>query len=337
MSAPSEHTAGRDTRPPRAQRRPPAPRGRRAGVLAVAATAVLALAGCAQYTGGGEGPLEGTEIAFGSKDFTEQRVLGQIAVQYLRSQGADVWDQTGLVSSQAVRDSLLRGDIDAYWEYTGTAWITYFGHDEPITDAQKLFDAVSDEDLRENGIAWIDKAPLNNTYAFATKRTTSEQLGVDSLGQIKDLLASPEGKDVTFCVNSEFANRPDGMPGVQRAYGFRVPANQLLRLDTGLIYSQTGNGTCTFGAVFETDGRIKGLDLVTLEDPKKFFPLANAAISIRQDVLEEHPQIESLMKPIAAKLTTEQMQTLNARVDIDGVLPDKVARDWLRDEGFVED
>lgn len=314
--------------------------GRRIGTRALAAllaTATLALGGCAgRYSGGGEGPLKGAEIAFGSKDFTEQKILGQIAVQYLRSQGADVWDQTGLVSSQAVRDSLMRGDIDAYWEYTGTAWITYFGHDEPIVDPQKQFDAVRDEDATR-GIAWIDKAPLNNTYAFAIERTAAERLGIDSLAQIEKLLASPDGKRVTFCVESEFANRPDGFPGVQRAYGFRVPARQVKRLDTGLIYSQTGNGTCTFGEVFETDGRIEGLDLLVLEDPKRFFPPYNAAISIREDVLAEHPEIEALMRPIAAKLTTAQMQKLNAEVDIDGRLPDKVARDWLRDEGFVED
>jgi osmoprotectant transport system substrate-binding protein len=314
--------------------------GRRFGVRALAAllaTATLALGGCAgRYSGGGEGPLEGAEIAFGSKDFTEQKILGQIAVQYLRAQGAGVWDQTGLVSSQAVRDSLVRGDIDAYWEYTGTAWITYFGHDEPIVDPQKQFDAVREEDATR-GIAWIDNAPLNNTYAFAVKRATAERLGIDSLAQIEELLASPEGRDVTFCVESEFANRPDGFPGVQRAYGFRVPARQVKRLDTGLIYSQTGNGTCTFGEVFETDGRIEGLDLLVLDDPKRFFPPYNAAISIRQDVLDRYPQIEELMKPVAAKLTTKQMQQLNAEVDIDGRLPDKVARDWLRDEGFVED
>lgn len=306
--------------------------------LALLAAVALALGGCAgRYSGGGEGPLQGAKIAFGSKDFTEQKILGQISVQYLRAKGADVWDQTGLVSSQAVRDSLLRGDIDAYWEYTGTAWITYFGHDEPIADPQKQFDAVAKEDRRDNGIVWIDKAPLNNTYAFATKRATGERLKIDSLSQMADLLASPEGKDVTFCVESEFANRPDGFPGVQRAYGFKVPAGQVKRLDTGLIYSQTGNGTCTFGEVFETDGRVKGLDLALLKDPKGFFPPYNAAISIREDVLKRYPQIEELMKPVAAKLTTEQMQTLNAQVDIDGRLPDKVAHDWLREEGFVKD
>lgn len=303
------------------------------GVLAL----VPALAGCgAQYSGGGEGPLKGAKIAFGSKDFTEQKVLGQIAVQYLRSKGADVWDQTGLVSSQAVRGSLERDDIDAYWEYTGTAWITYFGHDKPIQDTKEQYDAVAKEDARDNGIDWIDPAPLNNTYAFAIKRSKAKELGITKLSEVEDLIRSDEGEDLTFCVESEFANRPDGFPGVQRTYGFKVPANRVKRLDAGLIYSQTGNGTCTFGEVFTTDGRVEGLDLLPLEDDKAFFPVYQAAISIRQDLLREHPEIERVMRPIADKLTTEQMLELNARVDIEGVLPEKVAEDWLKDEGFVD-
>lgn len=310
---------------------------RRIATLAAVLVTAPLVSGCAaQYSGGGDGPLKGAKIAFGSKDFTEQKVLGQIAVQYLRSQGAAVWDQTGLVSSEAVRGSLVRGDIDAYWEYTGTAWITYFGHDKPIPDPQKQFDAVAKEDLEKHGIRWIDKAPLNNTYGLASKSATAKKLGITKLSQMKELLASPKGKDVTFCIESEFANRPDGFPGVQKTYGFKADPSRVKRLDAGLIYSQTGNGTCTFGEVFETDGRIKGLDLQVIEDDKRFFPPYSAAISIREDWFKQHPQIEQVMAPIAKKLTTEQMQTLNARVDIDGVLPDKVAEDWLDEEGFVK-
>jgi osmoprotectant transport system substrate-binding protein len=306
-----------------------------AGALAVALAP--ALTGCgAQYSGGGEGPLEGAKIAFGSKDFTEQKVLGQIAVQYLRSQGADVWDQTGLVSSQAVRGSLERGDINAYWEYTGTAWITYFGKEKPIQDTKEQYDAVAKEDAAKNRIDWIDPAPLNNTYAFAIKSSKAKELGITKLSDLKELLQKPEGKDLSFCIESEFANRPDGFPGVQKTYGFKVPAGQVKRLDVGLIYSQTGNGTCTFGEVFTTDGRVEGLDLLPLTDDKKFFPVYQAAISIREDLLKEHPQIERVMRPIAEKLTTEEMLKLNAEVDIEGVLPDKVARDWLKDEGFTD-
>ncbi|CAB4958181.1 unannotated protein [freshwater metagenome] len=309
---------------------------RRAPLAALAAGA-LALTGCgAQYSGGGDGPLKGAQIAFGSKSFTEQKVLGQIAVQYLRDQGADVWDQTGLVSSAAVRDSLTRGDIDAYWEYTGTAWLTYFGNDKPIPDADEQFEAVKKEDSTKNGIDWIDRAPLNNTYSLAIAGDRAKELGIDSLGQLKEFLATADGKKATFCVAAEFANRPDGFPGVQRAYGFKVASNRTRRLDEGLIYSQTANGTCTFGAVFETDGRIKGLDLTTLKDPDRFFPPYSGAISIRSAKLREWPQIERLMKPIAEKLTTAKMQELNAKVDIDGQLPEKVAREWLEGEDFID-
>ena len=307
-------------------------------VLAATALGASVLAGCgAQYSGGGDGPLKGAKIAFGSKDFTEQKVLGQIAVQYLRSRGADVWDQTGLVSSQAVRGSLERGDINANWEYTGTAWITYLGHSDPIADTEKQFRAVKEEDERKNDLAWIDPAPLNNTYAFAIKRAKAEELGITKLGELKALIASPKGKDLTFCVESEFANRPDGLPGLQKKYGLRIPKDRIKRLDTGLIYSQTGNGVCTFGEVFTTDGRVEGLDLLPLEDDRKFFPIYQAALNLRGDLLKEHPEIERVMKPVADKLTTREMQRLNARVDIEGVLPDKVAREWLRDEGFVKD
>lgn len=310
---------------------------RRIGTLAAIAAVGTSLSACgAQYSGGGEGPLKGARIAFGSKDFTEQKVLGQIGVQYMRAKGADVWDQTGLVSSQAVRSSIERGDIDANWDYTGTAWITYLGHEKPIQETKAQFDAVKEEDERENGLSWITPAPLNNTYALALKRSKAEELGITKLSEVKDLLASPEGKDATLCVESEFANRPDGLPGLQKAYGLRFAKNRTKRLDTGLIYSQTGNGTCTFGEVFTTDGRVENLDLLTLEDDRKFFPIYQAALNIRTAALEEHPQIEEVMQPVAEKLTTKTMQRLNARVDIEGVLPDKVAREWLEAEGLIE-
>lgn len=307
-------------------------------IVALAASAVLvpALAGCgAQYTGGGEGPLKGAKIAFGSKDFTEQKVLGQIAVQYLRSQGADVWDQTGLVSSQAVRSSIERGDIDANWEYTGTAWITYLGNAKPIAETKAQYEAVKTQDESENGLSWIDPAPLNNTYALAIKRSKAKELGIEKLSDIKELIGGAKGKDLALCVESEFANRPDGLPGLEKTYGLKFTRGNTKRLDTGLIYSQTGNGTCTFGEVFTTDGRIQNLDLLTLEDDKKFFPIYQAALNIRTDVLKKHPQIERVMEPVARRLTTKTMQRLNGRVDIEGVLPDKVAREWLQDERLI--
>jgi osmoprotectant transport system substrate-binding protein len=301
--------------------------------LAVLVLGVV-LAGCGRYSGGGEGPLKGAKIAFGSKEFTEQQILGQIAVQYLRHEGAAVWDQTGLVSSGAVRTALEGGDLDAYWEYTGTAWNTFFSRTDRVPDPDDLLRRVRKEDAK-NGISWVARAPLNDTYALATSAKNSKALGIDSLGQLERFLDSPKGRNAKFCIASEFANRSDGFPGVQRTYGFKPAKGRVLRLDQGLIYSQIKDGTCTFGEVFESDGRIKSFDLVSLKDPKKFFLPYSATISIRTSTLRKYPQIERLMEPIAKKLTTNEMIDLNTKVDVDGELPDKVARDWLKDEGFT--
>ncbi|WP_320671422.1 glycine betaine ABC transporter substrate-binding protein [Patulibacter defluvii] len=311
---------------------------RRTATTAAALLAAVAASGCGVgYSGGGEGPLKGAKLTVGSKDFTEQQVLGQITVQYLRAKGAAVNDQTGLVSTDAVRRSLVNGDIDLYWEYTGTSWITFLGKPKPIADPKKQFDAVAAEDLEQHGIVWIDPSTINNTYAFAIKRSRARELGIRSLDDLPALLRRPEGQKLTFCVEAEFANRPDGFPGVQEAYGFSVPRNRVRRLDTGLIYSQTGNGSCSFGEIFTTDSRVASLDLLPLSDPRRFFPNYNAAVNVREDVLRRWPVLRRLMKPIADRLDNATMQRLNAQVDNEGELPEKVARDWLVDQRLIDD
>jgi len=114
-----------------------------------------------------------------------------------------------------------------------------------------------------------------------------------------------------------------------------VPRRNVRIMDAGVIYDATARGRCTFGEVFTTDGRIKALNLVVLEDDKGFFPNYNVAFNIRSDVARRYPQIRKVIEPVSAELTTEVMQDLNARVDVDGEDPGLVARDWLRSKGFV--
>src|SRR5829696_9249289 len=139
--------------------------------LVVALSVVTAgRTGGAGNQGGSETPkvsLRGAEITVGSKEFTEQLVLGQIAIQALRSREATVKDQTGLSSTNAARGALESGKINMYWEYTGTGWITLLGHEKPIPGARKQYEAVAGEDLEKNGIEWLPPAPANNTFALA--------------------------------------------------------------------------------------------------------------------------------------------------------------------------
>ena len=146
--------------------------------------------------------------------------------------------------------------------------------------------------------------------------------------------------ELTFCVESEFNNRNDGFDPMLEKYGLKrgsdFPAKNVKVLDTGAIYQATDEGTCTFGEVFTTDGRIKALDLTVLEDDKAFFPKYNVAPVLTQAVVEEHPAVKELFAPVVEKLTDDVLIDLNARVDVDGEDPADVAIAWLREAGFIK-
>ncbi len=303
--------------------------------------AVLAVAGCGGAGGGGGGAAGGidlsdAEFTVGSKEFTEQLILGQITLQALEAAGATVNDQIGLAGTVAARKALESGEIDMYWEYTGTGWITHLGHTKPIPDRQKQFEAVAKEDLEKNDIQWLaPPSPANNTYAMAVRSEAYDKLGVKKLSDFKQLIEeNPE--EATICVGTEFATRDDGLPGMEKAYGFQFPSENVVKIDEGQIYQETDKGNrCNFGEVFATDGRIAALDLKVIEDDKSFFPIYNPALNVRKEVVKEYPQIEKLFAPIAKKLDTQTLQKLNAQVDVEGQLPEEVAEQWLSDNGFI--
>ncbi|MGW4791566.1 glycine betaine ABC transporter substrate-binding protein [Nonomuraea sp. NPDC004297] len=280
--------------------------------------------------------LEGAEVRVTSKEFTEQLVLGKIAVLALAAAGADVRDQTNVQGSVNARASLTRGDADLMWEYTGTAWITYLGQTRPIPDAMRLYEAVRDLDLRENGIVWLPPAPLNNTYAIAATRATAEEYG---LTKISDMTKIPVARR-TYCVDHEAFGREDGFLGMLKGYGLTygedVPRGNVRQVSVGILYNSVASGQCAMGLVSSTDGRVKALDLVLLEDDRHFFPLYNAAVTMRLPIARAHPEIARIFAPITARLTNDVMRDLNARVDVDGDVPVLVARDWLRSQGFVK-
>ncbi|WHT19569.1 glycine betaine ABC transporter substrate-binding protein [Crossiella sp. CA-258035] len=305
------------------------------------------LAGCG-LSAGGSTPLHvkpgsiqpvpelvDVELTVGSKDFSEQLVLAYLAEFALSAAGAKVRDLSNIAGSNSGRDALLTGQIDLMWEYTGTGWISYLGHEDPIPDDAGQFEAVRKEDLARNRVVWSLMAPLNNTYAFAMNRKNAERLGVRTMSDMARVTRErPE--EGTFCVENEFASRNDGMPGVQRTYGFEPAPGKAKLLANGPIYQATANGdTCNFGEIFTTDGRVLALDLVLLTDDRNFFPRYNASMTMREETASTHPQITEVLRPVAAKLTNEVMLKLNAEVDVEGKDPAEVARNWLVREGFV--
>jgi len=279
-------------------------------------------------------PLKGAHLTVTSKEFTEQLILGAMMGIAFQAAGADVLDRTGIQGSIGAREAVKSGDADGMYEYTGTAWITYQGNSEPIPDPQKQWQAVHDADLR-NGLTWLPPSQLNNTYALAMNQANFKKYGTRTLSEVAALAKKDPGA-VTLCVESEFANRADGLPGMEKAYGMSVPAKNVTQMDTGIIYTQVKKGSCTYGEVFTTDGRIKSMNLAVMEDDKKFFPNYNVAPEINTKALKKWPAIAEVLDPVTKKLNNTVARTLNAKVDVDGEDPHQVALDWMKAEGFVK-
>ena len=318
------------------------------GVAAVAVTA-LGLSGCgslsessSEATGGpckgvtagsvDSSALKGVTVKVGSKEFDEQLILGQLTVKMMCAAGAKVVDNTNTKGSTQTRKKLQDGVTDVVWEYTGTGWINYLGHDKPITDPQKQYAAVKAEDLAKNKLLWGPLAPFNNTYAFAV---TDEFGKKNNLKTHSDMAAYiKKNPSATVCVESEFAARPDGYPGFKKTYG--ITGGSLKSLGTGVVYTQLDKGNCDFGEIFTTDGRLAALGLQVLDDDKGYFPLYNGVAVTRADFDKQHPQMLKVLEPLAADLTTDVMTGLNKKKSSDGEDPAKIAEDFLKEKGFLK-
>lgn len=311
------------------------------------AAALIALTGCglAPSTGtvpasapGSIQPVEGlpedAKVTVTSKSFTEQLILGKITVIALQAAGFDVTDLTNVPGSQPARELIVGNSANLGWEYTGTAWLTYLGHEQPVDGAEAQWQAVHDEDLA-NGIHWGPPAPLNNTYAMAMNEQVAQKLGITKLSELKDL----DKSELTFCVDPEFNSRRDGLTPMLTAVGLKrgsdVPESNVGLYDVGAIYSATADGACNFGEVFTTDGRIKALNLTVLEDDVNYFPSYNAAPMINGEFDERLPQAGQIMARLAPLLTDDVLQELNYQVDVEGREPADVAFEWMLEQGLV--
>ncbi len=317
---------------------------------ALAGLALLPLAGCGlrpatayvpDVAPGSIQPVEGlptgASITVTSKNFTEQLILGKIGVIAATAAGFTVTDLTNVPGSVPARELMTSGGADMTWEYTGTAWLTYMGQEQGIPEQQEQWEAVRDADV-DNGLTWLEPAPLNNTYALAVRTEAVEELGgISTLSGLADLPV----EDRTMCVEPEFNSRSDGLIPLLETYGIPrddpagVPEDNISIYDTGAVYTATARGTCNFGEVFTTDGRIDSLDLTVLEDDLGFFPAYNAAAVLSTATLETYPELADVYGQVTPVLTDEVMRELNLRVDEGGELPADVAFDFMVEQGFV--
>ena len=318
---------------------------KRSKLVALTAALVLVVAACGDGDGGGgeangagalaDIDLSGIDIAVGSKDFTEQLVLGQIMVVAFEELGANVDDKVNLGGTVVAREALESGEIDVYMEYNGTGYSVHLGIEDPIPfDPEQLTSIVRREDLAQNDIQWLSRSPFNDTYGFASSPDlTSANGGAFDMQSMADYLAA--NPDATLCLESEFPSRPDGLILFEDATGYEVPDDQIEILDTGIIYTETANNDCDFGEIFTTDGRIPALGLTVVEDPGVMI-IYNVSMNIRDEKYQEASgNFDTVAAAILAPLDNDLMQELNRQVNEDGADPADVARQYLIDQGLI--
>jgi osmoprotectant transport system substrate-binding protein len=288
-------------------------------VLALIAAAGL-VPGCASG--------KGNRVTIGSKNFTEQLILGEMYAQLLEHGGLSVNRKLDLGGTQIAMEALQRGDIDLYPEYTGTALINIL-HAKPGGSPEAIFREVKTYYQQHFQLTWLDPAPMNDTQALATTQPIATQYKVRTLSDLST--AAPK---LRLGAVPEFTHREDGLPGLQRAYGgFQFKNVQLF--DIGLKYRALETGAVDVVVAFGTDGQIAADNLVVVVDDKHFWPTYQVAPVVRDDTLKRHPQIASILNALSPRLTDTVMRRLNEEVDGKKREPEDVAHDFLTQAGLL--
>ena len=287
------------------------------------ALAFIAAAPLAVSCGGGD------SIKVGSKNFTEELILGELYAQGLESAGLRVTRKLNLGTTDIAMAALQRGEIDLYPEYTGTALLNVL-HLPPDSDPKRSYRTVKDGYAKRFGLVWLAAAPMNDTQALATTR---EVAGRYALGRLSDLAA--KANELRLGAVPEFLTRADGLPGLQKRYG-GFHFKQTKTVDNGLKYQALEHGDVDVIIAFSTEGQLKADSLVVLEDDKHLFPSYAVAPVVRKAALDAKPSLAEPLNKLAPLLTNEVMQNLNLQVDGKQKRePADVARDFLKQNGLA--
>lgn len=292
--------------------------------------------GCKGETAGQKGP-----ITVGSKIDVEGSLLSQMIILMLRNEGFEVVDKSQFGPTSVVKKALETGEIDIYPEYTGNGAFFFDEADSDVwKDAQKGYERVKLLDEEANNVIWLETAPANNTWAIAIPRALAEEHNLNTLDDFAAYISG--GGTVKLIGSEEFVNSPAALPAFQEAYGFTLREGQILTVSSGDT-TQTekaaaeGIDGVNAAMAYGTDGAIDALDLVILDDPRGVQPVYEPAPRVRGQIMEDYPEIADILNPVFQSLNLETLQTLNARIGIQGDNPADVAREYLISKGFLKD
>ena len=306
------------------------------------AVAVTACGGDDSGDGGGDtsaGLIEenpdnnGVAITVGSKNFTEQIILGEIYAQALEAAGYDVSTDLSLGDETVALKALEDGEVDAYPEYTSTALTSFFefAPEDVPGDAQQAYEETQD-DFEKLGLVAYPPTPFSSANAVGTLATTADELGLTSISDLED------HQDLTLYGSPECRQRIDCLAGLEEYYGLDGLRENFKPVDIGLRYEVLDKGDADLSILFTTDAQLfTSDDYVLLEDDKGVLPAGNVTFVASQEAVDEAgPDLGETVERVQGNLTLEVMQELNARVDIDKEKPEQAAREYLQEFGYVE-
>jgi len=301
------------------------------GLLALLA---LLVAGCTPLPQAPAQPPQkeatGPAVRIGSKDFTEELLLGEMYALALEANGIPVERRLNLAGTQVAHEALVNDEIDLYPEYTGTGYQFILGNTDGEKDPATVYDRTAQQYKEKFNLVWLDRAPMNDTNAIACTKEAAEKYGLVTLSHL-----SASAPEIRFAAIPDFEQRPDGLAGLKQLYG-GFEFQSLTVFDPGLKYKAMQEGDADCAIAFSTDGQIAANGFVLMEDDKGLWPPYNVAPVVRAETLEQHPAVASALNKLSALITTEAITALNWKVDGDKQEYTDVAKAFLQEKGLIE-
>lgn len=294
-----------------------------------------ATAGCTTVFGAGG---SNNTVKISSARFPESILLSYMAIESLRANtDLTVLDETALGGTGMNFRAVKNGETTSFWLYTGGGWTTIPPKKERvIEDPQKLYQAVQRKMKHHYGLAYLNRAPYNNTYILIASPQWVKRTGVKTMSDFAEYVNSGH-TDFSVVMGSEFRTRPDGWPGVAKFYGFNTEQSKLTVRNVGasLTYQIVATGGAEVGIGFSTNPKIRKYGLATIEDNKGFFPPYNPTPLVNDEAIEANPVMREPLNAIGPTLNTDTIMRLNGLVSLQGQYPQDVAHEYLRSEGLI--
>lgn len=289
-------------------------------IIAVAMVLITSMTACGSQTNG-DSSDKNTTIRVGTKDFTENLIVGELYALALEDAGYKVQRVPGIAGS-VIHSSIINNEIDLYPEYTGTGLLVIL-KEKLMTNPEEVYNKVKEGYDKQFKITWLNYSKANDGAGLVIRSEVSKKLGITTISDLQK-----HASVLRFASQGEVDQREDGIPALEKVYGkFNWKSSKVY--DNGLKYEVLKNDEADVAPAYTTEGQLVNTnEFILLEDDKQVWPPYNLAPVVRNDVLELHPDIADIINMVSANLDTKTITSLNAKVDVDKEEYEQVAKDF---------